>query len=204
MLTTDALHHAEDVVHQDLIGICLAASYLTGLSATISREAPMSEMMMLQKCQHFPRVRAMGEGEPAIRDHAEFVARVEAFANGFAETSRTEKSRLLIHHWIDALECWSFEDLVLGVTTILEIIAATSETIAGLSKEDQHAVSLKRLRHGAEYPNWAQTFETCATILSTAALCRRRPSQTRRERIARLRSPKRSTGSISISTPLIG
>lgn len=143
LLTTDAPYQAEDAVHQDLISFCLAASYLTGLSATISREAPMSDMAMLQISQHFPRVRAMGEGEPAVRDDAEFVARLEAFANGFAATSQTEKSRLLIHHWIDALACWSFEDLVLSVTTILEIIAATSDTIAGRSKEAKHAVSLK-------------------------------------------------------------
>ena len=40
---------------------------------------------------------------------------------------------ILIHHFLDALGCWSFEDFYLSATTLLQIIAATEERITGNS-----------------------------------------------------------------------
>jgi hypothetical protein len=47
--------------------------------------------------------------------------------------SQTEKILILIHHWLDALGCWSFEDFYLSATTLLQIIAAIEERITGNS-----------------------------------------------------------------------
>jgi hypothetical protein len=117
---------ALDAVCDELVPICLAASYLTGASVAITRSLPHSECTFVEVGPHFPRPRAMQGIDAAVTTQQEFTERVEAFVRNHPSTGLAEKDRLLVHHWIDAVACWSMEDLCLSTATLLEIIAATA------------------------------------------------------------------------------
>lgn len=128
-----------DTAFEELLPLCLGASYLTGLAVTPPGSTPQSFISFMQVGDHFPRARAMNPaapgivsvpGSPIISDGITFVGTLEAFVKSYPNTQATEKTRLLVHHWLDALACWSLEDLVLSTATILEIIAATAGTIS--------------------------------------------------------------------------
>jgi len=122
------LSAALEGLFEELIPLCLGASYLTGLSVSPTRSLPHSEIGFLQVGDHFPRQRAMASAFPIIRSESDFVAMLERFVASYPGAGTTEKARLLCHHWLDALAFWSLEDLVLSTGTVLEVIAATAET----------------------------------------------------------------------------
>lgn len=122
---------AMDAVEDELVPLCLAASYFTGLSVAPSRSLPGSEVAFLQVGPHFPRPRAMGTGFPAFSDEASFARAVGDFVTTYPTDGSDENIRLIAHHFLDALAFWSLEDLVLSTTTILEIIAITAKRVAG-------------------------------------------------------------------------
>jgi hypothetical protein len=121
-----------DAAFDELIPLCLGASYLTGMSVAPASSTMMSEIKFVTVGDHFPRSRSMGTGFAAATTQSDFIALMEKFLAGWFSFGATEKVRLLVHHWLDALAFWSLEDLTLSTTTILEIIAATSKAIAAL------------------------------------------------------------------------
>jgi hypothetical protein len=118
---------AMDKADDELIPICLGASYITGLSVAPNRGLPMSDVSFLQVGPHYPRVRGMSTEFPIASTEIQFVRLLEMFVAAYPRTDATEKVRLISHHFLDALAFWSLEDLVLSTTTILEIIAATAK-----------------------------------------------------------------------------
>lgn len=126
-----------DAAFEELLPICLAATYLTGGSVASTRALPFSEISFVQVGPHFPRPRAVTGVDPVVANETQFRDRVEAFVRSYPTTSQTEKSRILVHHMLDGLACWSMEDLCLSTATLLEIIAATAKAAAaaaGLNK----------------------------------------------------------------------
>lgn len=121
---------AMDAVDDELVPLCLATSYLTGLSVAPSRSLPASEVTFMQVGPHFPRPRAMGTGFPALPDGTSFAPAVGNFIAAYPIKGSDENIRLIAHHFLDALAFWSLEDLVLSTTTILEIIAITAKRVA--------------------------------------------------------------------------
>lgn len=122
---------AMDAVDDELVPLCLAASYVTGLSVAPSRSLPASQVTFMQVGPHFPRPRAMGLGFPACPDDTSFARAVADFVAAYPTKGMDENIRLIAHHFLDALAFWSLEDLVLSTTTILEIIAITAKRVAG-------------------------------------------------------------------------
>ena len=122
---------AIDTASDELIPLCLGASFLTAMSVAPSRSLPFSDVSFLQVGPHFPRPRAMGLGFQSATDAAMFKQNLEAFIAGYPAADLIEKIRLVSHHFLDALAFWSIEDLVLSTTTILEIIAITAKTVGG-------------------------------------------------------------------------
>ncbi|MGN8086091.1 hypothetical protein ACTJK6_08600 [Ralstonia sp. 22086] len=122
---------AVDRAIEELTPVLLAASYATGLSVTVQRATMGSDISIGQATHYWPRVRAMGPGWPVVTSTEQFVHLVEAFVQAWPAAGQTEKARLLIHTWLDALACWSMEDLYLSATTLLQIIAATEATKQG-------------------------------------------------------------------------
>ena len=49
-----------DAADEELIPLCLGASYLAGISVAPNRSLPSSEISFIQVGPHFPRVRSMG------------------------------------------------------------------------------------------------------------------------------------------------
>jgi hypothetical protein len=121
---------ALDTALEELLVISLGLSYVSQLSVAPTRSLPASEVSFVQPGDHFPRPRAMVGGNWAANNLPEFVDVVEAFARDYAQYEQLEKTRLLVHHWLDGMACWSMEDLVLSTATTLEIIAATAGTVA--------------------------------------------------------------------------
>ncbi len=117
-----------DAAFKELTPIFLAASYATGLTITSMRSMMMSEAKILQPSEHWPRPRAMDQPSYVVMNDAEFVDLVERFVRAWPHAGVTEKARLLVHHWLDALVCWSMEDLYLSATTLLQVIVATEAT----------------------------------------------------------------------------
>ena len=120
---------AIDKAFEEMLPICLGASYLTGMTVRPVQDLPGSAVMFLSVGPHFPRERPMGRGWPMAATLADFIVDLETFVRGYLAVDRSEKARLLIHHWLDALAFWSLEDLTLSAATILEIIAATAKRI---------------------------------------------------------------------------
>ena len=73
----------------------------------------------------------MGDGNAVVATTVEFQTVLEAFVTAWPFAGQHEKVLLMIHHWLDSLACWSFEDFYLSATTLLQIIAATEESIEG-------------------------------------------------------------------------
>jgi hypothetical protein len=121
---------ALDVAFEELLPICLGASFLTGLTVRPFQDLMHSAVQFLQIGSHFPRERSMGQGWAMAATLVDFVADLEIFVREYPALEQSEKARLLIHHWLDALAYWSLEDLTLSATTMLEIIAATAERVA--------------------------------------------------------------------------
>jgi len=121
---------AIDALLDELLPLCLGASYLTGLSVAPHRGLPASMLQFMQVGHHFPRERAMGAGFPMLGSASAFTMTLQQFMASYSGVGVTEKARLLCHHWLDALAFWSLEDLVLSTGTVLEVIAATAETVA--------------------------------------------------------------------------
>lgn len=114
-----------DFALEEMTPILLGATYFLGLSVTSIRSIPGSECMIMQPSEHWPRERAIGVGNSILNSDAELCNALEKFVVAWPSAGRDEKALLLIHHWLDSIGCWSFEDMYLSATTILQIIAAT-------------------------------------------------------------------------------
>ena len=111
--------------------ILIGASYLSGLSITANQSLPLSDITIIQSSNRWPRERAIGIGNFCVNNKDEYSIRLERFITAWPSIGLSEKILLLIHHWLDALACWSFEDFYLSATTLLQIIAATEKQIHG-------------------------------------------------------------------------
>jgi hypothetical protein len=90
---------------------------------------------------HFPRERSVDGATACVKNDQEFKQVCEAFVAAYGGAGHTEKVRLIVHHWLDALSCWSLEDLYLSATTILQIISATEKTKQGVDLKFFQGVS---------------------------------------------------------------
>lgn len=113
---------------EELTSILLAASYATGMSVTIRNGTLAGPALLGSPPPTWPRPRAMVGPSWVVNTAGEFQALVNAFVASWPGAGREEKALLLVHHWLDALACWSMEDLYLSATTLLQVIAATEET----------------------------------------------------------------------------
>ena len=123
-----------DAAFNEVTPIFLAASYATGLTVTSRRSTQASEIKILKSSEHWPRDRAMDRASPVIGSDQEFCDLVECFVRAWPTAGRLEKARLLVHHWLDALVCWSMEDLYLSATTLLQVIVATEASRQGSTR----------------------------------------------------------------------
>lgn len=122
---------AFDAVDSELTPIFLAASYATALSVSSRQSTPHSEMQIMEASHHWPRIRSMGLPNSVVTNPKEFSDLVEAFVLSWPSSGKIEKARILVHHWLDALSCWSMEDLYLSATTLLQVIVATEAGLQG-------------------------------------------------------------------------
>jgi len=132
----------------EMTPLLLGASYLTGLSVTAKQSVPYSDARILQPSSHWPRERSMANSQAVVNTEAEFISALERFVAAWPGPGQSEKVLLLVHHWLDALACWSFEDMYLSATTLLQIIAATEETRQGRDLSYFNAVSAAATRAG--------------------------------------------------------
>ncbi len=114
-----------DQAQNELLPLCLGMSYLTGHSCNPSRSVLSSEIDFLCRSDRYPRDRSLPGSQPAISTSIEFKQVLESFVHQYPLIAQQEKLLLIIHHWLDSLACWSLEDLYLGASTVLQIIAAT-------------------------------------------------------------------------------
>ena len=119
-----------DQAFEELTPILLGASYATGFSVTIIQSTMGSEVS-IQRSEHWPRDRAIDMASPVIQSPDEFRDIVERFVAAWPNAGHSEKALLLVHHWLDALACWSMEDLYLSATTLQQVIVATEATRQG-------------------------------------------------------------------------
>jgi hypothetical protein len=167
-----------DRVFDEITPILLGASYATGMSVTVNRSTMGSELPLLQPTDHWPRECSMSQGSPVFTSVAEFQALVERFVRAWTPAGQTEKTRLLVHHWLDALACWSMEDLYLSATTLLQIIVATEADRQGQRLTFYNGVTAAAQRMA--FNLCRMTSRTCATTsyMKGASVGRRSPIAT--------------------------
>lgn len=112
----------DDKVFDELLYICLAASFLSGSAVTVRRSLPESEIMIAETGSRFPRDRGLSTITPIFSNPADFVQALSAMVDGFENVISTKNIEVIIHHWLDSLSSWSLEDQYLSACTILEII----------------------------------------------------------------------------------
>lgn len=132
----------------ELLPLCLGSSYLSGNAVTFRRSLPGSEVQFLQVPTNLPRERSATGPGPVVTDPAEFRAVLQAFLAAYPVQGRAEKALLVVHHWLDAMACWSLEDLYLSATTILQVIVATEEGRRGVSLTFRQGVTDASARFG--------------------------------------------------------
>ena len=137
-----------DLALEEMTPLLLGASYLCGLSVTAKHSLPHSDVTIMRPSDHWPRERSMGCGNSVVSTQLEFAEVLEAFIGAWPGPGKGAKALLLIHHWLDSLACWSFEDLYLSATTLLQIIAATEEAIQGRKLDYFTAVTAASRRAG--------------------------------------------------------
>lgn len=111
----------------------IAATFATGMSVTSDRSTGASVPLIAQASERWPRARALDAASNVVNSATDFTRLVEAFVSAWPTAGQTEKALLLVHHWLDALSCWSMEDLYLSATTLLQVIVATEATAQGKS-----------------------------------------------------------------------
>lgn len=116
-----------DAAFNELLPICFATSFATGTAVTIHGSLPMSEIQVIERGNHFPRDRGLHEAKQCVVSLADFIKLVETFVEKYPVLEPVEKLRLLSHFFIDAMSCWSLENLYLSGSTLLQIIASTEE-----------------------------------------------------------------------------
>src|SRR5438876_12227056 len=83
-----------DAAFDELLPLCLGASFLTGLAVTIQRALPGSEVTPLALSHRFPRARSLGPGWPCISSATAFGMRLENFVRAFPTAGRSEERRV--------------------------------------------------------------------------------------------------------------
>lgn len=117
---------------EEMTPILLGMSYLSGLSVTAKYPLPYSDCSgIIRPSDSWPRERAICGSNFCVTNEIEYAEVLEKFVVAWCSNGRTEQALILIHHWLDALACWSFENLYLCATTLLQIIAKTEKQIIG-------------------------------------------------------------------------
>lgn len=148
----------EPTVHE-ILPLCLGAAFASGHAVTTRRSLPGSEVLFVQMGSQFPRDRAWTGTGPVVNDEHEFKAVVEAFLVGYRTVGATEKIRLLVHHWLDSLSCWSLEDLYLSATTVLQTIAATEQRKKPIAKKPSFYKYVRAAANRYGLPVFAHDFK---------------------------------------------
>lgn len=128
-----------DSAFDEVLPICLAASFVTGMSVTIRNSVEFSEIKFIQTGAHFLRDRGLTDTNYCVSTLDQFVQFVEIFVSKYPALDQSEKLRLLMHFFVDSLSCWSLENLYLSGSTLLQIIASTEES-SGRSFSASHAI----------------------------------------------------------------
>ena len=128
-LPTDATRSSvKEAAFKEALPICLAASFVTGAAVTIGHPHVGSEIAFVTVGSHFPRERGIPGQVSCVSTMDQFTCFVERFVGQYESLSAAgEKLLLLTTFYIDALSCWSLENLYLSGSTLLQIIAGTEE-----------------------------------------------------------------------------
>ena len=121
----------KDAAFDEVLPICLAASFVMGSAVTIGHPHPASEVTFSGVGSHFPRQRGIPHPAACVSTMGEFAGFVERFVDQYRGLNSAERLLLLTHFYIDALSCWSLENLYLSGSTLLQIIASSEENTGG-------------------------------------------------------------------------
>lgn len=122
-----------DAVLDEFVLLCLACSYVSGSAVTAHRSTWSSDVLMMSPGEHLPRDRSLSGTDAVVATTADFVEVCRLFMANYARATHPSPSqlRVMVHHFLDALSCWSLEDLYLSGTTILQVAVAAEELRTG-------------------------------------------------------------------------
>jgi hypothetical protein len=123
-----------DDVFDELLYICLAASFLSGSAVTVSRSLPSSEIKIAERGPRYPRDRGLSIIGPIYSQPSDFEIALSTMVDGF-ESAISNNIEVIIHHWLDSLSCWSLEDQYLSACTILEMVKQNERRRNGNQKQ---------------------------------------------------------------------
>lgn len=122
-----------DAALEEFLVLCLACSYASGSAVTIRRSTPGSDVQQMTVGDHFPRERELSGAGALVANRAEFEDLCGKFVANHSRTAHPSwaQVRVMVHHFLDALACWSLEDLFLSGTTVLQVISAAEKNRTG-------------------------------------------------------------------------
>lgn len=140
-LPTDGTRNSvKGTAFDEVLPICLAAAFVTGSAVTIGHPHQGSEVKFAAVGSYFPRQRGIPNPAACVNAMDQFNGFIERFVDQYGGLNSVERLLLLTHFYIDALSCWSLENLYLSGSTLLQIIAS-SEKHTGRPHAATHAAT---------------------------------------------------------------
>jgi hypothetical protein len=113
---------SDTVILDELMNLCLTLSYLTSNTVTINQTTVYSRISFLSLNDGYPREKGITGIRPVVNNDADITQATNLMLAGFNQNKTDYHVNVIIHYWLDALSCWSLENLFLSACTILEII----------------------------------------------------------------------------------
>lgn len=137
-----------DVVLDEFMSICLAASYLSSNTVTTNGATPHSRISFIRVGDGFPRAKGITTVEPVVNSEADFIAALTKMLGAFNTNKADYHIDVLIQYWLDLLACWSLENMFMGACTMLEILKQCEIRRTGSEMHFYDAIVSLSTHHG--------------------------------------------------------
>jgi hypothetical protein len=112
-----------DDLFDEILHICLSASFLTSNTVTIHGSTSYSKTTMMNLTPDiFPREKGASGFIPAVATTSDFKQSMEVMLGSFDANKTLHHTDFIMHYWLEVLSCWSLENMFLSACTILELL----------------------------------------------------------------------------------
>lgn len=121
-----------DDLFDEVLHICLSASFLTTNTVTIHGSTPYSKTTMMNPTPDiFPREKGATGFGAVVSSAPAFQQSMQAMLGSFEANKGLHHTDFIMHYWLEVLSCWSLENMFLSACTILELLKQSERRRTG-------------------------------------------------------------------------